>query len=40
MGTLIAIAYIAGIFKGFGAGFLLGFISIFIPPVAIFMLFY
>ena len=39
LGTGLAIAYLIGVFKAFGAGFFVGLISIFVPPVAIFMLF-
>lgn len=39
LGTIGAIAYVAGVFKAFGSGLFIGFVSIFVPPVAIFMLF-
>ena len=39
LGWALAIAYITGIFKAFSSGFIVGVISIFVPPVAIYMLF-
>lgn len=39
LGTLLGIAYVVGVVKAFGSGFIVGFASIFIPPIAIFMLF-
>lgn len=39
LGTMLGIAYIIGVVKAFGSGFILGLASIFIPPIAIFMLF-
>jgi len=39
LGTGLAIAYVVGVVKAFGSGFFMGLISVFVPPVAIFMLF-
>ena len=36
---ILAIAYVVGVLKAFGSGFLIGVARIFIPPIAIFMLF-
>ncbi len=39
LGTVLAIAYIFGVVKAFSSGFLIGVASIFVPPIAIFMIF-
>lgn len=39
LGTVLVFAYVAGVFKSFGSGLFVGLVSIFVPPVAIFMLF-
>lgn len=38
-GTLLAIAYMVGVFKAFGSGFFVGLVSVFVPPVAIYFVF-
>ena len=39
LATALAIAYLVGIIKAFNSGVFIGLVSIFIPPIAIFMLF-
>ena len=40
IGTILALVHIAGIIKSFSISFILGIISVFVPPVSIYMLFF